>query len=217
VHSALAQAHIANGLTLKELQNTFKDALDKEDLSQEDYERELEHGLEVLAKLHANPDTDFKEDAKVEYPFSREGVILDEARLTGRVDKLTLTGGKWNNNGVVKITDWKTGRPRTSWRKSDLGLAKARQQLYFYKLLLENSRSFKGILKSKSAELMYVEGLSRDMPISLALEYDDAELKRTAALISAVWRKIMNLDFPDTSNYESSYKGVEQFEEDLLK
>jgi hypothetical protein len=64
---------------------------------------------------------------------------------------------------------------------------------------------------------MYVEGLSRDMPISLALEYDDAELKRTAALISAVWRKIMNLDFPDTSNYESSYKGVEQFEEDLLK
>jgi hypothetical protein len=32
-----------------------------------------------------------------------------------------------------------------------------------------------------------------------------------------VYRKITNLEFPDTSGYEDDFKGVLQFEEDLLE
>ena len=36
-------------------------------------------------------------------------------------------------------------------------------------------------------------------------------------LIEIVYKKIINLDFPDISKYSKDLKGIKQFEEDLLE
>jgi hypothetical protein len=36
------------------------------------------------------------------------------------------------------------------------------------------------------------------------------------SLIEVVYKKIINLDFPDISKYSSDLKGVQEFKEDLL-
>ena len=42
------------------------------------------------------------------------------------------------------------------------------------------------------------------------------EVERLTKLISIVYKKIMNLDLPETSKYSKDQAGIEAFEEDLL-
>lgn len=216
IHSALAYAYTTGQVSAEKLIKKFDLALSQEDLSELERKRESEHGHKVLEALVKSPDFDFKDESKVEYPFAREGVVVGQARLTGRIDKLSLSSGKWSSNGTVTVTDWKTGRPRKSWALSDIGIYKGRQQLYFYKLLIENSRSFKGKVKVSKGELIYVDGPHREQPLRLELTYDETELNRLQDLIAAVWQKIVNLDFPDTSDYPADHNGIKQFEKDLI-
>ena len=63
--------------------------------------------------------------------------------------------------------------------------------------------------------MLYVEAEANE---SLRLPYvpDNAMIKRQSDLIIAVWAKINNLDFVDTSAYSDDYSGVTAFEDDLL-
>jgi hypothetical protein len=49
------------------------------------------------------------------------------------------------------------------------------------------------------------------------LEIDEVLAERTKKLIAVVYKKIVALDFPDITKYPQTYKGVLEFEEDLLK
>ncbi len=46
--------------------------------------------------------------------------------------------------------------------------------------------------------------------------YSKEELDRFAILIGKVWKHIIELDLPDTSHYEPTYKGLLAFEQDLI-
>ena len=46
--------------------------------------------------------------------------------------------------------------------------------------------------------------------------FSTEELEDFGRLVQIVWQKIVNLDLPDTTNYTPDYKGVLQFESDLL-
>ena len=52
--------------------------------------------------------------------------------------------------------------------------------------------------------------------ISLEDNFSREELTEFTRLINVVWRKITTLDLPDISGYSADYKGMVQFEEDLL-
>jgi hypothetical protein len=49
------------------------------------------------------------------------------------------------------------------------------------------------------------------------LDVEDKEIVRTKKLIEAVYKKIVTLDFPDVSKYAPTYKGLVQFEDDLIE
>ena len=52
----------------------------------------------------------------------------------------------------------------------------------------------------------------------LVLDTNDAEVERVKKLVEAVYKKIVNLDItPDVSKYGETYKGLLQFEEDLIE
>ena len=48
------------------------------------------------------------------------------------------------------------------------------------------------------------------------MTFDTEELARFSELVSKVWKHIIALDLPDTSHYEPNYKGLLEFEQDLL-
>ena len=64
--------------------------------------------------------------------------------------------------------------------------------------------------------MWYVEASSAK---ELIREYipTDAEIDYMEKIITAMWKSIMNLSFPDTSGYSQDYAGVCAFQEDLLQ
>ncbi len=86
----------------------------------------------------------------------------------------------------------------------------------FYQLLAENSRDFSGY-SFTGGRLQFVEPEQRSGEIlSLEDSFSSEELAEFRELIGIVWQKIINLDLPDTSDYEPTLKGVLKFEQDLL-
>ena len=85
----------------------------------------------------------------------------------------------------------------------------------FYKLLVEQSRDYKNYTVTKGV-LDFVEADSDEKLHQLTLTFDPEELLRFSNIMRGVWRRIQTLDLPDTSGYEPTYKGILQFENDLL-
>jgi DNA helicase-2/ATP-dependent DNA helicase PcrA len=149
---------------------------------------------------------------RVEVDMKDEGVTLQVARLTGKLDLLTV------RDGGYEVVDFKTGKAFTSWEaKNDadkIKLHKYRQQLIVYKILLENSIHYKDLPVTKLS-LWFVE---EENFTELVLDVSNVEVERTKKLLDAVYAKITNLEFVfDLTPYGETYKGLLQFEDDLIE
>lgn len=85
----------------------------------------------------------------------------------------------------------------------------------FYKLLIEQSRDFQNYTV-KDLKLVFIEPTQTGALSDLVAEFSQSELDEFKKLLEAVWRSIKNGEFIDTDNYEQSYKGILQFEKDLI-
>ena len=86
----------------------------------------------------------------------------------------------------------------------------------FYQLLVKSSRDYSNFTFT-GGRLQFVEPDTKTGDIlSLENTFSEEELAEFARLISIVWRKITTLDLPDISGYSADYKGMVQFEKDLL-
>ena len=219
IHAVLqhAHSHLAASGTRKPIEDItgeFIRLLHQQNLSDADLALYSKRGIEALeAFLSAKYDT-FKPSQKPELSFAGQGVVLGQARLTGSLDLVDI------NNQAITVTDYKTGKPSTSWTgKSDyekIKLHKYRQQLMFYELLCANSRDY-ARYKFAGARLQFVEPdqATGDI-VALDDRFSNDELADFQRLIAAVWRCITTLELPDISNYQASYQGMIQFEKDLI-
>lgn len=131
----------------------------------------------------------FTKNAKSEVDFRIEGVILGEARLTGKIDRLEIDEA----NKTVDIVDYKTGKPLSKW-DSSIKAQKYKQQLYFYKLLIEGSHSWASY-KVNSARLEFIEPDTQGRAVApLYVNFDVAQENEIKSLIAEIWVKIQNLD-----------------------
>ena len=218
IHTVLqhAHSHLAASGTRKPIEDItgeFIRLLQQQELNDNDLALYSKRGIEALeAFLSAKYDT-FKPSQKPELSFAGQGVVLGQARLTGSLDLVDI------DNQTITVTDYKTGKPSTSWTgKSDyekIKLHKYRQQLMFYELLCANSRDY-AKYDFGGAVLQFVEPDSRGDICQLDDRFSRDELADFQHLIAAVWRCITSLEIPDTSHYEANYRGILQFEEDLL-
>ena len=92
---------------------------------------------------------------------------------------------------------------------------KYKQQLIFYKLLIENSRQWSGTAKVDHAQLIFLEP-EEDKIFKLDYDITDNDVSYMKSLIRAIWSKMSTLDLPDISGYKSTYSGIKQFEQDLI-
>ena len=218
VHATLQKAHnhMNRTGTMRPLEDSLKDfetALEREHLDADDARKYQKKGIESLTAYFIQKADTFHVGQKTELSFGSQNIVLNGARLTGSLDLVDIT------DNSVSVIDYKTGKPSASWHgKTDMDkikLHKYKQQLMFYELLVKHSRDYSRYKYSKGT-LQFVEPASDGEICALDVDYTSDELARFQQLISAVWQSIMNLDFPDTSEYPQNYKGIIEFEQALI-
>lgn len=220
VHSALQRAHThltatAQAKATEDILHDYEMALKKQHLADKDFEDYLSKGSDVLqAFLNQKYDT-FTKDQKTELSFAGQQSVVGPAHLTGLIDLIDID----ESSKTIVVTDYKTGRPASSWtgktEYEKIKLHKYKQQLMFYKLLIENSRSY-GNYKVERSILQFVEPDLSGQILALESDYNQTELDNFRQLIEAVWQRIINLDLPNVDSYEPNLKGILAFEEDLV-
>lgn len=216
VHATLREAYrwVQNGYALQTdaVPENFERFLTEQRLRARDQEKYLARGRQELPVYIEQRYHTFIPEARIETDFNKQGVVIQEARLSGKIDKMVL-----NEDKTCEVYDFKTGKPLPRWSESGNDALKAwryHTQLIFYKLLVENSRSWSEYSVNKGV-LEFIQP-HKDAIIALECSMDEEEVNRTARLIRVVWQHIQNLDFPDTQAYPKDISGVRQFEDDLL-
>jgi DNA helicase-2/ATP-dependent DNA helicase PcrA len=190
--------------------NIFIEKLKAKRLSANDFNRQKERGALALAEFLPQWWHNFTPDAETEKSFKHEGSFIGEAHLSGNLDQLLVD----NDDKKIRVVDFKTGKSHAKWTR-DVKMHKYRQQLLFYKLLVEQSHSYKGY-DVEEGRLVFVEPDDTGTINELALSYTHEDLTRTKNLIQAVWQRIKTLDFPDTSHFSADLKGIIEFEDWLI-
>jgi len=220
IHATLQQAHIhlvaiGERKPLEDILQDFDTNLKSERMDAHDFTAYYQKGSEQLPLFFAQRYDSFTLTQKSELNFSGQEVYMDDAHLTGMIDVADINKAE----KTMTVTDYKTGKPAGSWKASaeyeKIKLHKYRQQLLFYKLLVENSRDYSNYTVVEG-RLAFVEPNRLNEINTLELQFDREELERFRKLVGKVWQRITALNLPDTSAYPETYKGLLQFEKDLL-
>ncbi len=182
-------AIVSKSPTITSVLKTYDEQLKRRYIPKEHKDDYRNRGHNSLKSYLSATDSMWLKTAKSEVDFRNEGVILGEARLTGKIDRLEID----EKNKTVDIVDFKTGKPLTKWDTSIKAL-KYKQQLYFYKLLIEDSHTWSGY-KVNSARLEFVEPDLRGKAIPpLFIDFNVKEEDEIKLLITSTWTKIQDLD-----------------------
>ncbi len=220
IHTTLQRAHAHLSATGKyrateDILHDFETTLADYHLSATERETLLQQGIDMLQTFLAAKYDTFTPGQKVELSFAGQHSIVDDAHLTGNLDLVDINQA----NKTMVVTDYKTGHPARDWKgKTDyekIKLHRYRQQLLFYKLLVEHSRDYGSYVVTRGV-LQFVEATKDGQILALDDDFSQAELNEFRQLVTAVWRKIITLDLPATQNYEANYKGILAFEHDLI-
>ncbi|MFA5830022.1 MAG: ATP-dependent DNA helicase [Candidatus Gracilibacteria bacterium] len=220
MHAALQELLVTMKRTnevpeLEFLLQEFEKSLLKQRLNQKDFAHLLEKGRDHLKIYYEKRRADFNAKDQAEFDFQQQGVVLGKAEITGKIDRIRYDEDKKE----ILVFDYKTGKPLQDWQgKQDFEKIKAwknRNQLIFYKILVENARDFKGRYKVRNGFLEFLQPINDEIKL-LELNISEEETEKMKKLIQVVYRKIVDLDFPDVTDYEKNVEGIQCFVDNLL-
>lgn len=220
IHATLQRAHDHLTATKKkkpveDILQDFETQLKAARLSEHDHELFHKRGVAALQVFLTHQYDSFAPGQRTELSFRNQQSTLGAAVLTGALDLVETD----EESRTMTVIDYKTGKPASSWKGADefekIKLHKYRQQLLFYKLLVEHSRDYSEYTVEKGV-LQFVEPSRAGQICSLELSFDQEELERFSKLVEAVYSKIVTLDLPDVTDYPPTLAGIVRFEDDLL-
>jgi DNA helicase-2/ATP-dependent DNA helicase PcrA len=216
VHQTLEWIHIynKNHAVLPSIEQTalqFEQYLWHKRLPEVETQLLLSRGVHALTAYMQQRSHTISKDAYVEYSFRNEGVFIGAAHVTGKIDKLLID----KQHKTVTIVDYKTGKSHARWERS-AKLHWYKHQLYFYKLLVEQSNAFRDY-RVIDAYLEFVEPDEQGNIVELHSTFDEAEMAAFSILTSNVWELIQKLQFPNVTSYSADLKGIIQFESDIIE
>jgi len=220
IHDTLQNAHshlVSTGkrLAVEDIVSNFERNLDNQRMNQTDFHDFLKKGNQALQVFFNKKYDSFTPTQQTELSFANQHSVVGYAHLNGKIDMADVD----LINKTISVTDYKTGKPSHNWTgKTDyekIKLHKYKQQLLFYKLLVENARDYRSY-KVDNGVIQFVEPTTSGDIVSLNINYETVEIEQFSKLINTVWTHITNLNLPDISRYEASYKGVIAFEQDLI-
>ncbi len=207
VYTYLKQNNILPSLI--EICEMYQEILQGFRLPKKDFDEMLAHGIEKLTIYMDQRKNYFDKGHFIEQDFRNEGVVVDNVPLTGKIDKMIL------HNTFIEVVDLKTGSIIHNFTGKMKGL-NYKYQLIFYKLLVENSRTFGRKYRVHDGAIEFLVDDHGEIKI-LPLHIEQKDVDELTKLIIAVYNKIMNLDFPDVSGYEKNLRGTKKFIEDLIQ
>lgn len=190
----------------------FEEFLHNERLGEQDFKTYLQRGKDALGTFFEQREDSFDSSHMSEFDFRNEEVVVNDVPLTGKIDKMEIKDDK------VVVWDFKTGSALEEWGKGSqydkIKSWKYKNQLTFYKFLVENSRKFSDYEVDKGI----IEFLEPENDEIKRLEYSikQDKVERLKKLLAVVHEKIMNLDFTEVEEYDDSINGIKEFEDDLL-
>ena len=215
IHAALETAQRlvnTSKLTLEPVLDRFEQTLIEQHMLPLEYEQYLAKGEVLLTKLFKDSLLVLPKGALSEQKL--RDIFMEDARLGGNLDSIYTP----DKNELI-ITDYKTGKPLTSFETRDktktVKAWRHKTQLVFYSLLAKNSGRFAKAGKI-SGRMIYLEA-EKQSQMELSYQPSDEDLERMAKLSVAVWKHIMDLDFPNVGNYSDDYQGILQFQNDLVE
>jgi DNA helicase-2/ATP-dependent DNA helicase PcrA len=201
---------------IKNITDYFISRLETQPLSKSEFKYFKKRGEDNLSEWLSLNKNKFKKSDLSEHDFSGEQIILEGAKLTGKIDVVR----ELIKNDVAVI-DYKTSAPLHGWTglntSSAIRANSYKNQLLFYKLLVDNSVGFRKKAKATKGIIEFTTPDDDNNFIELEYDYSGNDLERLTNLIKIVWQKIINLDLPDTEKYPSTIKGIKSFEDDLLE
>lgn len=174
------------------------DTLDASDEEKQDFHQRGDGELKKF--LYERGNSLRNTEARSEYGFANESIVLGEAQLTGKIDRIEIN----DEQKTIVVSDFKTSNPKSKWSTTDSTL-KYRIQLYFYKILVENSRAFRGY-RVTHGRIDYIAANEFGQIVPLELEFKSEEEQRIKAAIQYVFHLIKTLDMPDTTDFNTSNK-----------
>lgn len=154
-----------------------------------------------------------------ELSFGFEEVKVGEALLNGAIDWVACEVGEDGKEVVgLKVIDFKTGSALESWDKNydeykKMKAWKYKNQLIFYYLLMRGHRKWASV-PVLEAGLYFLEADGGFEYLSLKVTTEDiAWMER---LVKEVYRRIVELDFPDVSGYTADFMGTLDLVEYLI-
>jgi len=221
IHDALklAHEHMKKHKTMQPHEDiiaNFEKILKKQRLPERELEFYTVKGRDNLSEYLKRKDSYFTPNQIPELDFKDQQSLLENgARITGKLDVFAIKSDKTSS-----VIDYKTGKSPKDWKGEDdnekVKLHKYRQQLIFYKILIENSRDYAKNNVSE-AKLIFVEPNKDDEIVELSIDFTQEEIDRTKKLIQVVWNHVINLNLPDISEYSKNLKGIKAFEDKLLE
>ena len=171
---------------------------------------ETERGRTALAAYLTARSAMFRPDDRAEVNFRGEQVRLGEVLLSGKVDRLEID----QKSRTITVVDYKTGKSHSRWERTPK-LDRYRRQLYCYKILVENSRTFSDY-RVRQGRLEFIEPDTSGRINTLEVTFTADDEEHTAQLLQALWQHVHQLRFPQTSAYSAGTSGIARFEQDLI-
>lgn len=213
IHGTLETAqHLQNkdSFSLPALLEDFKDNLKKEHLGPDEKKRLLFQGESILNELFDELKYELPKGSTSEQRITN--IRLKDAIIDGKLDRVDKSDDK------LVIVDYKTGTPLPGFdskaKSAQIKIWKHRTQLIFYALLAKYQPGL-NIYKKIEGQMVYLQAKTKNQLVRTYTPSSE-EVERLEKLIEAVWRKVKDLDLPDTSKYSQDIDGILQFEKDLL-
>jgi DNA helicase II / ATP-dependent DNA helicase PcrA len=205
VHSAIYQYYIRrmNGkVKVDDVIELFVRALGEENLAEKDYKHYEAKGIDTIQYFfeHNKPEDKYN----LEVDFGLMDVHIGSAWVTGKIDKIVIN----ESTKTLDVIDYKTGKGFDSFlSSSSKNKDSYRNQLLFYKLLIENSSFLENRYKVDKLALDFVEKGENFGLKQLNYDSNSDEMIELKKLIEIVYRKITTLQFTVPKEITTLEKG----------
>ena len=169
----------------------FLKELEKKDLPSEVMQKIREKGPADLA-VSLTKFGEILRHGKAEVNLAPEKLSIDGVPVTGKIDHIIMD----DTTKTIEIYDFKTGGYHKEKWRLHATLYKYMLQLGFYKLLLNNSPTYKKY-KVERAHILFVTPDKDDEVYDKVYEFNDEDEKELLALMRAVYNMVATLDFID--------------------
>ena len=190
VHKTFEQV-TKSGLDNEQAIKYFLDELNKKELPVEVVQKIREKGPADL-DVALNAFKDVLRDGKAEVNLASENISIDGVPVTGKIDHVVVD----DKNKTIEVYDFKTGGYHKEKWQSHATLYKYMLQLEFYKLLLNNSLTYRKYKVTKAHILFVVPDKDNEVYDKI-YEYNNEDESEIRALIRAVYAATSSLRFID--------------------